>query len=159
MSFTLNYDYNVTEKFIRKIPDKPVSCIKLREQYKMVTAEFGCSCNFKRTKNCYPSPVLHAIALSTEDSKEITLPTSRTVTKEKAQEMLSEMNVHQKAQQLASKIQELKKQKRSIDVSIKKVEKELEKIYDNVNTDCLELEIGLLVRRKTEDGYEWVIEI
>lgn len=159
MSFTLNYDYNVTEKFIRKIPDKPVSCIKLREQYKMVTAEFGCSCNFKRTKNCYPSPVLHAIALSTEDSKEITLPTSRTVTKEKAQEMLSEMNVHQKAQQLASKILELKKQKRSIDVSIKKVEKELEKIYDNVNTDCLELEIGLLVRRKTEDGYEWVIEI
>ena len=125
----------------------------------MVTAEFGCSCNFKRTKNCYPSPVLHAIALSTEDSKEITLPTSRTVTKEKAQEMLSEMNVHQKAQQLASKILELKKQKRSIDVSIKKVEKELEKIYDNVNTDCLELEIGLLVRRKTEDGYEWVIEI
>ena len=69
------------------------------------------------------------------------------------------MNVHQKAQQLASKILELKKQKRSIDVSIKKVEKELEKIYDNVNTDCLELEIGLLVRRKTEDGYEWVIEI
>ena len=41
--------------------------MKLREQYKLITAEYGCSCNFKRTKNCYPSPVLHAIKNSGED--------------------------------------------------------------------------------------------
>lgn len=61
MAFTLNYQYDTTEKFILKIPEKPISCAKLREQYKLITAEYGCSCNFKRTKNCYPSPVLHAI--------------------------------------------------------------------------------------------------
>lgn len=34
MGFTLNYQYAVTQKFIAKIPEKPVSCVKLREQYK-----------------------------------------------------------------------------------------------------------------------------
>lgn len=33
MSFTLNYQYNVTDKFIKRIPEKPISCIKLREDY------------------------------------------------------------------------------------------------------------------------------
>lgn len=54
---------------------------------------------------------------------------------------------------------ELKKQKRGIDTAILKVERELEKIYDNANIDCLEVEMGMLVRRKTEHGYEWLIEI
>ncbi|KIR01318.1 putative helicase [Lachnospiraceae bacterium TWA4] len=61
LSFTLNYQFDTTEKFIRKLPEKPISCTKLREQYRQVTAEFGCSCAFYRIKNCYPSPVLHAI--------------------------------------------------------------------------------------------------
>ncbi len=64
MSMTLNYKYNTTEKFIQRIPEKPVSCVRLRSQYKQITAEYGCSCTFKRSKNCYSSPVLHAIALS-----------------------------------------------------------------------------------------------
>ena len=47
MSFTLNYQYNATEKFIRKMPEKPISCIKLRDQYKQITAEYGCNCAVK----------------------------------------------------------------------------------------------------------------
>jgi hypothetical protein len=42
---------------------------------------------------------------------------------------------------------------------VAKVERELEKIYDSVGTDVLEIEMGMLVRRKKTDGYEWVIEI
>ena len=53
----------------------------------------------------------------------------------------------------------MKKQKRGIDAAISKVEKELEKLYDNANIDCLEVEMGMLVRRKKEHGYEWLIEI
>ena len=61
---------------------------------------------------------------------------------------------------MASKILEFKKQKRGIDAAIRKVEKELERIYDNAGIDCLEVEMGLLVRRKIENGgYEWLIEI
>ncbi len=159
MSHTLNYQYHTTERFIQRIPEKPVSCIKLREQYKQITAEYGCSCTFKRSKNCYPSPVLHAIALSNNVNAEVTLPTSRTMTKENEKKVLEEINIHKKAQELASRILELKKQKRGIDAAILKVEKELEKIYDNANVDCLEVEMGMLVRRKTEHGYEWLIEI
>ena len=39
------------------------------------------------------------------------------------------------------------------------LEKELEKVYDSIDANALEIEMGLLVRRKTEEGYEWVIEI
>lgn len=159
MGYTLNYQYNVTEKFIQKLPGKPVSCVKLREQYKMVTAEYGCNCNFKRSKNCYPSPVLHAISSSNDLQEDITLPTSRTLSKETEKKVIDEINIHKKAQELAAKILEMKKQKRSLDSSIAKVEKELGKIYDNAGVDCLETEMGMLVRRKTEMGYEWLIEI
>lgn len=159
MSHTLNYQYNTTERFVRKIPEKPISCVKLREQYRQITAECGCNCDFKRSKNCYPSPVLHAILLSNDLQKDVTIPISRTITNEKEKKIVEELNIHKKAQDLAGKILEMKKQKRSIDASILKIEKELEKLFDNVGVDCLEIELGMLVRRKKNMGYEWLIEI
>ena len=83
MRLTMNYQYNVTQRFIDRLPEKPISCLKLREQYKKISAEVGCSCNFKRTKNCYPSPVLHALSLSSDVQEDITLPISRTLSEEK----------------------------------------------------------------------------
>lgn len=119
MEFTLNYQYQVTERFIQRLPEKPVSCIKLRDQYKIITAEYGCSCNFRRTSNCYPSPVLHAIKNADEDISDVTMPLSRSLSKEN----------------------------------------ELENIFDQMQVDCMEIEMGLLVRRKTGSGYEWIIEL
>ena len=159
MSYTVNYKYNVTDKFIRKLPEKPISCGKLREQYKHITAEIGCSCIFKRNQNCYPSPVLHAVLLSTDEANQVTLPVSRTLTKEKSQNIADQLNIHKRAQNLAVKIVELKKQRRGIDNSVRKIERELELIFDEEKTDTLELEMGLLVRRRIENGYEWLIEI
>lgn len=159
MGFTLNYQYDTTQKFIMKLPEKPVSCVKLREQYKLITAEFGCSCNFKRTKNCYPSPVLHAIKNSGEDQSDITVPMSRTVTRAKEEKVYEEINIHKQTEKLAQRIVDLKKQKRGLDKSIYKTETELQKIFDNAGIDCLEIEMGMLVRRKTEAGYEWLIEL
>ena len=159
MTFTLNYQYDTTEKFILKIPEKPISCAKLREQYKLITAEYGCSCNFKRTKNCYPSPVLHAIKNSGEEESGITVPISRTISKAKEEKVYEELNIHKQTEKLAQKIIELKKQKRGLDRSIRKTEEELQKIFDNAGIDCLEIAMGLLVRRKTGEGYEWLIEL
>ena len=88
MSYTINYQYNVTQGFINRIMEKPVSCVKLREQYKLVSSEYGCNCAFKRTKNCYPSPVIHALKDNNEHNKEITVPVSRTLTKEKKRRLL-----------------------------------------------------------------------
>lgn len=160
MSYTLNYQYSITQKFISKIPAKPVSCIKLREQYKMITAEYGCNCNFRRTKNCYPSPVLHAIKNADSEQGEVTIPTSRTITKEKERVVYDEINIHKKANAIATKILEYKKQKRGIDKNIERLEDDLQNIFENAGIDCLEIEIGMLVRRKKENGeYEWIIEI
>lgn len=33
------------------------------------------------------------------------------------------------------------------------------KIYDSEKIDSLEIEMGMLTRRKLENGYEWIIEI
>lgn len=159
MSFTLNYQYNVTERFIRKMPTKPISCVKLRDQYKQITAEYGCSCSFTKAKKCYPSPVLHVVSDAKEVQEDITLPISKTVTKDKKMELIEEINIHKKVQDLALKILDLKKQKRKIDHSVEKVEKELERIYDDAQIDCLEIEMGLLVRREKGNDYEWLIEI
>ena len=159
MRCTLNYQYNVTQRFIDRLPEKPVSCVKLREQYKKVTAEIGCTCSFKRTKNCYPSPVLHALSLSGDVQEKITIPTSRTLTAEKEKMVIEEINVHKKAQALAVRILDLRKQQRALEKSIRKVEGELEKVYDSIEVNALEIEMGLLVRRKKDHGYEWIIEI
>ena len=159
MRLTMNYQYNVTQRFIDRLPEKPISCLKLREQYKKISAEVGCSCNFKRTKNCYPSPVLHALSLSSDVQEDITLPISRTLSEEKEKKVIDELNIHKKAQELAGRILELRKQQRALVKSVTKVERELEKIYDIAETNALEIEMGVLVRRKKQDGYEWVIEI
>ncbi len=159
MAFTLNYQYHVTQRFIQKMPDKPVGCIKLREQYRMITAEYGCSCSFRQTKNCYPSPVLHALKSSDEAEAEITVPTSRTLSKAKSEQVYEEINIHKQTQKLAQQIVEIKRQRNGLDKSIRKLEQELQRIFDNAGIDCLEIELGLLVRRKRENGYEWVIEI
>ncbi len=74
--------------------------------------------------------------------------------------MYQEINVYRKVQELAEKILEMKRQKRGIDKNITKLERELEHAFDGMQTDCLEIERGLLCRRKREDGScEWVIEL
>lgn len=75
--------------------------------------------------------------------------------------VMDEINIHVKAQELAKKILSMKKQQRDLDRSIRGVEKELCKIYDDAVIDCLEIEMGMLVRKKIgENGdYEWLIEI
>ena len=159
MSYTLNYNESVTEKFIRKCPEKPISCPKLREQYARISAELGCGCNFKRRAKCYPSPVLHAVKHSSDDTEQITLPITQAVNKQTKEELLDEVNIHKKAQLVAARIIEQKKQKKSLDKSIEKMERELDKIFDDAKIESLDLEMGTLVRRKGEKGSEWLIEL
>lgn len=51
-------------------------------------------------------------------------------------------------QELAEKIVEFRRQKKGIDKSIEKIEKELHAIFDNARIDCMEVSMGMLVRRK-----------
>ena len=40
-----------------------------------------------------------------------------------------------------------------------KCEQELSEIFDDSNTDSMEIKMGFLVRRKTNERTEWVIEL
>ena len=158
MSFTINYNHNTTDHFIERMPANPISCIKLRDEYKQVSAAYGCSCRFKRTKHCYPSPVIHALRDNDEDNREITIPISKTLSNSKREEMFEELNNVGKAQELANHLVELKKQKRGLEKAISKTEKELSIVFDNADVECMEIDIGLLIRKKVDDKYEWHIE-
>lgn len=111
------------------------------------------------SSDCYPSPVLHAIQAGEESGGNITVPTSRTLSKEKESRVLEELNINKRVQGITGKILELKRQKRGLDKNIVKLEQELERIFDGAGIECLEIEFGMLVRRKREQGYEWVVEI
>lgn len=158
MSLTLNYSYQVTQKFINRCPEKPISCLKLRDQYKQISAEIGCSCVFKRSKDCYPSPVMHALKKSDETSQ-ITIPMSRTVTEKKKEKIKEELSLPIKLQNIIEKIMELRKQNRAIGKSIQKYENELSEIFDENRTDSIEIKQGVLTRRKNGKNVEWIIEL
>lgn len=159
MEYTLNYQYNVTERYIKRLPDKPVSCIKLREQYKQVTAETGCNCNFKRTPGCYPSPVLHVIRDASHVPEGVTVPASRNVSQKEEKKISKELNIHKRAEEIVNKMIALRKQERGIRRAISKQEIELGKIMDDIGGDCIELEIGILRRYKNGDKCEWKVEL
>lgn len=158
MSFTLNYSHQTTQRFINKCPEKPISCLKLRDQYKQISAEIGCSCAFKRSKDCYPSPVLHALKKA-DDTSQITIPMSKTVTEQKQEKIKEEISLPLKLQNIIEKIMELRKQNRAINKSIQKYENELGEIFDENQTDSIEIKQGVLSRRKTGNRYEWIIEL
>lgn len=159
MEFTLNYQYSVTQRYIRKLPEKPISCGKLRDQYKQLTAQVGCNCNFSKTKECYPSPVLHALKNAKDIPEDMHLPTCQSHKRNDDRSICKQVNIHKQASEIASKLVELRRQKRGICKAIDKQQDLLNELMDNMATDCLEIDMGLLVRHKVADGYEYTIEL
>ena len=49
------------------------------------------------------------------------------------------------------------RQKRGVDKCIARVEKELSDLFDAQNVDCIEVEMDLLVRRKEQEKYMYVL--
>lgn len=159
MGYTLNYQYSITEKYIKRLPEKPISCIKLRDQYKQVTAEIGCNCNFRRTPNCYPSPVLHVIKDANNVPDGVTIPASRKISQREEKQLPKTLNVHKQAEEMVHKMMELRKQERGILHAIEKQEKGLNQILDDIGADCIELEMGILKRSRSTKGWEWSVEL
>lgn len=157
MGYTLNYQYTVTEKYIRRMPEKPVSCVKLREQYKQVTAGLGCNCNFRKTPNCYPSPVLHVIKDANSIPEGITIPSSGKISRNEEKNLPKILNVHKRAEEVMMKMIELRKQEKGIQRAIEKQEKELNQILDDIGADCIELGMGVLKRSRGQSGYIWSV--
>ena len=102
------------------------------------------------------SSVLHANQPSGNVSDDVTIPTSHSVSKEKEKDVVEELNIHIKVQELASRMIDMKKQKRRIDKFIQKTESKLVEIYAQAGIDCLEAEMGLLSRRKKDRNSQFI---
>jgi len=59
ISHCINYDYEHTERQIRKMKPFPISCPRIRQKHEDFALELGCNCSFKLPPKGYPSPILH----------------------------------------------------------------------------------------------------
>lgn len=87
------------------------------------------------------------------------MPLSRTATKEQQKILREEINAGLAVQPIAEKMIELRKQKRNLDKALERCEKELSRIFDDNNTNSMEIKEGLLIRRRSSGKIEWVIEL
>ena len=151
ISNCINYDYDYTEKQIKKMKSCPISCPRIKEKHEDIAMELGCNCYFNLPPRGYPSPVLHALKqpktwpfqslskdTATQDNK--TIPEG--------------INANLK------RYIELRTQLGGIEKNIQRIEEEMSSYFDKAETDSVTTEYGLLERRrKAGDKFEWVIKL
>lgn len=125
-----NYSHSITSKFISRAPEYAVSCKKLKDYYK--DTDFNCiNCKFN-ISGTYDSPILHS------ENEEIILSASKNQVKDIIDEMIK-----------------LQQEKKEISLKLKKLEKKLNKIYEELGSESIEIPMGKLNRNEDK----WIIEI
>jgi len=173
ISYTINYDYDVTENYIRKMKPNPISCPRVKEKHEELGVNNKCDCNFKVPKGGYPSPILHAFKRSpmvwpptgvretAKGDQPAQVPPG--ATEVPASEVQAEKEVAGKGKEgLDAKLKkyiEVKRQLRGVERSLRRIEAEMAEIFDRAGTDRIETEYGTLIRRKGKDKTEWIIEV
>lgn len=153
ISNCINYDYDYTEKKIRKIKPYPISCARIKEKHEDIALRVGCNCRLKIPYKGYPSPVLHAF----KQGKKSWIPQSSDTKKIIAQQ--NETTSDNLNEALKGYI-ELKKHLSGIEKSINRIEEDMSSYFDRQGTDELYTQYGMLTRkRKPGDKYEWVIKL
>jgi group II intron reverse transcriptase/maturase len=152
ISNCINYDYEYTEKKIRKMKSFPISCPKIREKHEDIALDLGCNCVFKVPPGGYPSPILHALS-----QPKTWPPQSLTAGSTAAREdnvIPDDINAKLKT------YIELRKQLSGVEKSIKRIEDAMSSYFDKAETDSITTEYGVLERRKKAGNKcEWVIRL
>ncbi|MHC1599382.1 MAG: CRISPR-associated primase-polymerase type A1 [Candidatus Methanospirareceae archaeon] len=152
ISNCINYDYNFTEKKIRKLKPCPISCARIREKHEDIAMELGCNCHLKIPPKGYPSPVLHAfkqgqkgwIAQSYEEN-------TRT-----QENKTTPGDINAKLKRYI----ELRRHLAGIERSIRRTEEEMASYFDKTGTESISTEYGVLERRrKAGNKCEWIIRL
>ncbi|MCL0098499.1 CRISPR-associated primase-polymerase type A1 [Dehalococcoidia bacterium] len=154
ISNCVNYDYEFTEKRIKKLKSYPISCGRIREKHEDFALDLGCDCTFKLPRKGYPSPILHAF------SQPKTWPLSRLPGENESAPAgwakgISTDEINGKLRRYI----ELKKQLVGVEKSISRVEEEMTAYFDQLATDNVETDYGILVRRKSGDKFDWIIRL
>jgi hypothetical protein len=154
ISNCINYDYDYTEKQIKKMKPYPISCYRIREKHEDFALDLGCNCSLKLPPGGYPSPVLHAFR---RQNKWLFQPlsSSKGSVKEDGNKVMPDG--------ISGKLKtyiELKKQLGGVEKSIQRIEEEMASYFDKEKTDSIATEYGLLERkRKAGDKFEWMIKL
>lgn len=149
-----NYNYEVTEKWIGRLSKNPLSCPKIREWLSYITAVIGCHCEFKLSKEIYPSPVIHAgiNPLKKGFSERIRPHQSPASIAESKQESI-------KIDELITEYIKLKQNKKELESKLSAIESQFEKFFNQNSIDSIEINMGMLKRIKKADKVQWVVEI
>ncbi|MFZ2071647.1 MAG: CRISPR-associated primase-polymerase type A1 [Halobacteriota archaeon] len=152
ISNCINYDYEYTEKKIRKMKSFPISCPKIREKHEDIALDLGCNCDFKIPPGGYPSPILHALRQAkTWPPQSLT---AESTTTEEDNVILEDINAKLK------RYIELRKQLSGVEKSIQRIEADMGSYFDKAGTDSITTEYGVLERRKKAGNKcEWVIKL
>ncbi|VVB94675.1 Reverse transcriptase (RNA-dependent DNA polymerase) [uncultured archaeon] len=152
ISNCINYDYDYTEKQIKKMKSYPISCFRIRERHEDFALDLGCNCSLKFPPGGYPSPVLHAFG---RRNKWLFQPHSLSASESHENKVILD-GINGKLKTYI----ELKKQLGGVEKSIHRIEEEMSSYFDREKTDSIATEYGLLERkRKAGDKFEWMIKL
>lgn len=149
ISYCVNYDYEYTERQIRRMKSYPISCARVRDKHEDIATAIGCNCNLKIPPKGYPSPVLHA--LTTPDNKE-----------ERKKQSAADERRDCPNGDLGGKLKkyiELRKQLRGVEKSLCRIEEEMNHHFDELGADEIETELGLLHRERKGGETFWFISL
>jgi uncharacterized protein (UPF0335 family) len=144
----INYDPIITDSFIEKIREFPVSCEKLKLRFPKYK-EY-CICDFSDYPLYYPSPVIHAIKA---ESHEVTEPYY--INQNQNIEKLHMLSQKERIDNIANRMFEHLKEKKRIEQEIKCYQEELEDIYEKNQLNEYDVSIGKLIRVNER----WMIRI
>jgi group II intron reverse transcriptase/maturase len=154
ISNCINYDYDFTEKKIKKMKPYPISCPRIREKHEDFALDLGCNCNFKIPPKGYPSPVLHAFKRRNAWLFQPLSSSEGSIIAQDNKIISDGISVKLKT------YIELRKQLSGVEKSIQRIEEEMSSYFDKKGTDSIATEYGFLERRrKAGNKFEWVIKL
>ena len=147
MGHTSNYRQDVTDRYVNRAYDLPISCPKIREKYPEAVEQVPCHCRFQIRKGEYPTPLLYI-----ERFRREVFHTDR---EPEAEEIDTEL-IEEKVRRLV----ELRKQKRGIERALEKTEQDLSNYMKKKGETSIELKFGELTAVTDENGRnQWVIRL
>jgi len=158
MKWTYNYRYEITQRFINRILDKPIGCNSLRKANIDRPFVSGCNCDFPMVEGTYPSPVLHA--MGREVDRRVTMPKRQHTGADDLTAAASAFQTHSRLLELAEQMLTLNKEKKRLEDEITECQQKLAVLFDRLKVDRYEIGIGTLAReRQQSDAYMWRVDM
>jgi len=144
----INYNFIITEGFIDKIREYPVSCQKLILRFPEIAER--CICEFKRYPLFYPSPVIYGYEL---DADQVTAP-DYVEHKKRIHEMVTVQHTY-RIETLTKQMMEALKEQQLIEERLKGYKKELSQLFKEHGYHYVDTEYGRLVQQEDQ----WLIKL